>query len=136
MKTAKHSFTLAVVFFVAVTLWGCSSHVFTAEPVTDASKYPSVLERAQKKHWYMYMQSGLNHYTIASVDMDNGKQQMTVTLNKVDSSKLIISNNSQNTASQKATRQIHVFMNDSTTYTLDEPHTIPMTHVGRIEVFN
>lgn len=136
MKITSYTTIIVSALFISLALLSCSNHSFTAKPVASNSQYPKALERAQKKHWYMFMQSGLNQYTIAYVDLDQAKQQMTVTLNKVDSLQLLNATNIANNLTQKgqsAKRQLRVYMSDSTSYTLDEPHTISLTKVARME---
>lgn len=130
-----------MVLFISIYVIACSQSSHTAKAVSSASEYPAIIERAQKKHTYMFMQSGLNQYTISSVDLDKAKQQMTVTLNKADSTLGLTLNTQDNKAAtptpigtSAAKRRLHLYMADSTTYTLDEPHTIPLSKIARLEV--
>src|SRR4051812_9103112 len=77
-------------FFVAI--YGCGNHL-TAKSVTATAGFPDAIDDARKDKRYFIMKSGLNIYTITSVDLDRAKQQMTVTLDKVDSSHLVYLNN-------------------------------------------
>jgi hypothetical protein len=81
------------------------------------------------------MQSGINIYTVTSVDLDQAKKQMTVTLDKVDSLRLVNFKNSVSQQNQQndSKKEIHIYMKDSTSYTLDEPHTIPLERIAKVE---
>lgn len=88
------------------------------------------------------MQSGINIYHVNSVDLDKAKKQLTVTLDKVDSLRLVYFKNpalrtsGQSTANAATNHEIHMYMKDSTSYTLDEPHTLPVNNVARVELVN
>jgi hypothetical protein len=141
MKTCTYCCYIIIFAFIAsFAIMGCSNHNLVARPVTSASAYPSAIEKAQKDKRYFIMQSGINIYTITSVDLDKAKQQMTVTLDKVDALRLANFKNPATTRSkaikseQASQSEIHLFMRDSTSYTLDEPHTIPLNNIARVEL--
>lgn len=142
MNTSKGLSIVVLALVISVYVVSCSHNAVTAKPVSSASEYPAVIERAQKKHSYMYMRSGINQYTISSIDLDDAKQQMTVTLNKVDTVGLVTLSTQDNkpatptNTGASAKRQIRMYMADSTSYTLDEPHTIPLTKIARLEVMH
>lgn len=125
--------------YVAIS---CSNHYFEPTAITPASAYPSAIDRAVKAKRYFIMQSGINIYSVSSVDLDNSKQQMTVTLDKIDSSHLVYLKNpeirrSKATEGEKPVRkEIRLYMKDSTSYTLDEPHTIPLAKVDKVELLD
>ena len=128
----------AVIFSCALS--GCSNSYIKAKPVTAASSYPAVIEQAKKDQRYFLLKSGINLYTVTSVDLDKAKQQMTVTLDKVDSSRLVNVSNFESRrykprkGESTGSSAIHLYTTDSTSYTLDEPHTIPLNKVGRVEL--
>lgn len=129
--------------FVAIfVLTACSNSYTKAKTVTSVSSYPRAIERAVKDHRYFMMWSGVNLYTVTSVDLDNAKQQMTVTLDKVDSSRLANAASAANKpfkpqkGDSSQTAQIHLYMRDSASYTLDEPHTIPLNTISRVQLLN
>ena len=149
--TTRHIFSMTTfrlfpsTTFTFVTSWvllACSISYPKAKPVASVSEYPIAIEQAKTDHRYFVMQSGLNFYTVTSVDLDKAKQEMTVTLNKVDSSRLLNVGNyegkryKRQKGEPRRSSQIHLYMNDSTSYTLDEPHTIPLGKVGRVELFD
>ena len=140
MKIFKFCHPIACVFIFLFVLGACSSYNYKAKTVTSASAYPSTIERAKKDKRYFIMQSGINLYTVTSVDLDKAKQQMTVTLDKLDSVHLLYYKNPAitrdgTTKSEPHVRsEIHMFMKDSTSYTLDEPHTIPLNNIEHIEL--
>lgn len=138
----NYKFYVATFFAIilACASVGCSNSYTKAKTVTSVSAYPAAIQKALKAHRYFLMKSGINLYTVTSVDLDQAKQQMTVTLDKVDSTRLIAASKPLNSPykPQKGERasssQIHLYMTDSTSYTLDEPHTIPLVKVGRVEL--
>jgi hypothetical protein len=123
----------------AFLLYGCTNQLAGEKSVTNTSAFPTMLERAMKNKRYFIMQSGVNIYTVTSIDLDKRKQQMTVTLDRADSLRVVYFKNptlttNQTAGSQAQMHEIHVYMKDSTSYTLDEPHTIPIERVSRIEL--
>ena len=87
----------------------------------------------------MMLHSGINLYSITSVDIDKSKKQMTVQLDKADSLHLAGSKVATGTplnGIQAASQEMHLYMTDSTSYTLDEPHTIMLDKVARLEWVN
>jgi len=135
----QFAFACFIVVF-SFTFLGCSRHQLQTTPVTSAASYPNVIEQAKKDQRYILLKSGINLYTVTSVDLDKAKQEMTVTLNEVDSSHLVSLKNfdaksyKPKKGDSKPSSAIHLYMNDSTSYTLDEPHTIPLAKVGRVEL--
>lgn len=140
MKTSGFCCAAFFAFIFSSALSGCSNSYSKARPVTPASDYPAAIETASKDHRYLIMQSGINLYTVTSVDLDKAKQEMMVTLNKVDSSRLVnakeLGFKRYKLQKGESRSQLHLYMTDSTSYTLDEPHTIPLTKVGRVELLD
>src|SRR3954464_11472955 len=141
-KAATHTSTLIIVIFasiVSMIIFSCSSQNSSGKTVTAQSKFPRIIERAKKDQRYLIMQSGINVYNVTSVDLDKKKQEMTVTLDKVDSSRLanaknVAENNSQSgKVIDSASSQLYLYMKDSTSYTYDEPHTIPIKNIDRVQ---
>ncbi len=134
--------TVVCVFIVSLSLARCAQHNYSAKAVTPASKFPAAIERAQVAHRYFVLQSGINVYSVTSVEVDQAKQHMTVTLDKVDSIHLLQLRNSAGSnyqtakAEQRVQPRIHVYLSDSTSYTFDEPHTIPLNKVSRVELID
>lgn len=141
MKTFNFGITISA-FIFSLVLAACSNNYSNGKAITSASKYPTVIERAKKDQRYFLMQSGINLYTVTSVDVDRAKQHMTVTLDKVDSSRLLKIKNIQSSVSQArksadpSSSEIFLYMKDSTSYTFDEPHTIPFDRVSRVELLD
>lgn len=77
----------------------------------------------------MVMHSGVDTFAVTSVVVERSKRQFTVQLGKLDSLY-----QATLTAPAPAKKPIHLFMRDSTSYTLDEPHTIPLNRIARIEL--
>ena len=141
MKTSRLYATTILTFSFLFILWSCSNQYSQSKNISKASVYPAALERAMKNKRYFVMKSGINLYTVTSIDLDKAKQQMTVTLDKLDSLHLAYFNNPQirsnaNAQGKPLQPEIHVYMKDSISYTLDEPHTIPVEKVARIELLD
>ena len=130
MKTFSFWITTVIAFITLGTLAGCSVHHNDTKWVTRTAAYPKILERAKKDKRYIMMYSGVDTYTVTSVLIGKAKQQFTVTLNRLDSL------HQANRTNLKALgeKPVSLYMRDSTSYTLDEPHTIPFSKVARIEV--
>ena len=99
---------------------------------TDASAYPRMVERAKKHHHTLLMHSGIDTFLVSSVVVEKNRQDFTVHLNRLDSAHRAML---QRPGSSRR-KQLHVYMRDSTLYTLDEPHTIPFAKVSRMESVN
>ena len=130
--------TIILVVILSVFTQGCSNRHYPASPVTSSAAFPGVLERAQKDKKYIIMYSGVNIYSVVSAQTDKAKEHITVQLDKVDSTQLTeskslntVSNTTANSA-LPAFSKVYLYMKDSTSYTLDEPHTIPLANVSRI----
>ena len=138
MKTYPFYSVAIFAFILSLALPGCSNHYSNAKTVTSRSEYPGIIERAKKDQRYFILQSGINVYNITSVDLDKAKKEMTVTLDKVDSSRLVNVKNTATDGNQikkgedAVSSKIYLYMKDSTSYTFDEPHTIPLDKVSRV----
>ena len=120
-------------------LAGCSAHSYKTQTVLPKSAYATTIEKAKQDKRYFILYSGINVYSVTSVDIDTAKQQFTVQLDKVDSLRLVYLQGSNNRYKPKKGEsrflsEILVYMSDSTSYTLDEPHTLRMDKVARIEL--
>lgn len=128
------SFIILVAFYI---LSGCSAYSYKTKTVSPRSSYAATIERAKEDKRYLILYSGINIYSITSVDVDTSKQQFTVQLDKVDSLRLVHLHGAgkrykpQNGGSPS---ELLVYMIDSTSYTLDEPHTLLMSKVAKIEL--
>jgi hypothetical protein len=128
--------TIAILLNLLVA---CGGNSYPAGPVTSTNAYPRILEKARKDKKYVVMYSGVNVYNVQSVEVDKIKQHMTVQLDKIDSIQLSYKTASDTVSRKPANGQpaalskILLYMKDSTSYTLDEPHTIPLANLGRIE---
>ncbi|TDH26764.1 hypothetical protein EXU57_08075 [Segetibacter sp. 3557_3] len=122
--------TLIFSLFFLASQTGCSSSTATAKSVSNASAYPRILKRADGDKRYLIMYSGVDTYHVKSVQVEKSKQQFTVHLTKVDSLHATSLRNPGNTTA----KLLQMYMRDSTSYTLDEPHTIPMNRVAKIDL--
>jgi hypothetical protein len=64
--------------------------------------------------------------------VENARREMTVQLNTIDSIQRM------NLVYPKTLKgkQIVLYMRDSTSYTLEEPHTLPINQIARIQLIN
>jgi len=122
---------------VAVGLIITACNPFRINPITQESVFPAALQRAKKDKEYMVFHSGVDVYAVKYVEVERARQQFTVLLDRIDSTQKA---NYAHFLSRPAAgnspagvRQVHVFTKDSTSYTLDEPHTIPFSNIARIE---
>ena len=140
MKTFSRTFFVFSALIFSIFSTNCSSHYTNAKVVSPASSFPSTLAKGIQDKKYMMLHSGINLYTITSVQIDNAKENFTVHLDKVDPAQMAYFKNTEsnlnnsNNSPSTAPSQIHVYSVDSTSYTLDEPHTIPFSKINRIEL--
>lgn len=138
MKTFMYCSNVVFAFIFSCTLTGCVSHYANTGTITKKSSFPRVIERAKKDKWYFMLHSGINIYKINYIEVDKAKRQMTVQLDKVDSLHLFYVKNPE-TKPYKPTpelSEIHLYMKDSTSYTLDEPQDLLLDNVAKIELIN
>ncbi|MEJ7766225.1 MAG: hypothetical protein WKF89_00330 [Chitinophagaceae bacterium] len=142
MKKLPYFCLTIAVFIVTIVLPACSNQISQGKTVTRKSAYPAVIEQAKKDKRYFIMYSGVNIYSITNVEIDKGKQQMTVQLDKVDSLHQAYVTNNQTMRYKPreeepaSLSEILVYMSDSTSYTLDEPHTILLNKVAKIDLID
>jgi hypothetical protein len=129
MKTSHYYTSFVLAFLFSSCLVGCSNNYSTGNTISQTSAYPKIIERANKDKRYFIMYSGIDTYRITSAQVERAKQQFTVHLAKVDSAHASRLRN-PGTMTEKAA---YMYMQDSTSYTLDEPHTIPINKIARIE---
>ena len=125
MKKANFYIKIILVFVGFNSLISCSNNYSGEQAMTASSAYPKMIERANKQKQYFIMHSGVDSYRIIQAEVEKTKQQFTVNLAKIDSVSA-----TRNSASSK---KLHMYMKDSTSYTLDEPHTIPISKIARIQ---
>ena len=130
MKNSRNNLRMIFTLVACISFSACS----TIGNNTDASPsgFPRMVERAKKDKQNLLLHSGLDTFLITSVVVEKSRQDFTVHLNKLDSINRAIIRNAE-TAKGK---QLHIYMRDSTLYTLDEPHTIPFAKVSRITSVN
>lgn len=128
-----------IILIAACALFACSaSH--KAGTVTKASAFAAILEHAKKDKSYITLQSGINLYSVVLVEINKPRQEMTLQLNKPDTAKINnVTNAGKNAYTNDKTsagtnRQTHILMNDSISYTLDEPHTLMLAKIAKIEI--
>lgn len=116
--------TLKLLIFILFT--NCSN----TTSITKPSSFPRRIEAAKKNERYFVMHSGIDVYRVSSIIVEKSNQHFTVQLTKPDSLHLANLNN----PSVLNEKLLHLFMKDSTSYTLDEPHTILLSRIARIEL--
>lgn len=84
------------------------------------------------------LHSGVNIYTVVSVEVHKSKKQMTVQLDKPDSlhSFYVTNHETKPYKPNPELSEMHMYMTDSVSYTLDEPHEILLEKVAKIELIN
>ena len=125
MRTLRYISIGIFALIAFCTLLGCNTH---GNVVTKTSAFPKAIERAKKEKRYFIMHSGVDTLAVLSIQVEN-KKEFTVHLDKMDSLRTVTLNN----PTVLSKKQLHLFMNDSTSYTLDEPHTIAFSKVARME---
>ena len=75
------------------------------------------------------MYSGVDTFAVTSITVERSSKEFTVQLDKSDSLQRVV--NSKLPPSNKI---IYIYMKDSTSYTLDEPHTIPLKNISRLRI--
>ncbi|HEX2535464.1 MAG TPA: hypothetical protein VHK69_17090 [Chitinophagaceae bacterium] len=127
---APYTKILLFLSVVAAVLTACSSSRPGGREVTRTAAYPRVLARALKDHRYVLMRSGVDTFHVTSMLIDRQGRQFTVHLAKLDSAHRVHFNN----FGSLPEKQVRLYMRDSASYTLDEPHTLPLARVARIEL--
>ena len=132
--TRQFTFWNTTVFacLVACMLAGCSTGANHGRSVSSVTAYPRILEKAKDDKRYLIMHSGLDTFAITSLLVEKEKKEFTVHLNKIDSVHRIHFKNPK----ALSEKQAHVYMRDSVSYTLDEPHTLPISKIARVELID
>ena len=125
MKTLRHNISAILAFVFFFSFSGCHPK---GNVITKTSALPRVIEKAKKDDRFFIMHSGVDTLAIVSLQVEN-KREFTVHLDKMDPLHTVTLNN----PTVLTKKQLHFFMADSISYTLDEPHTIPFSKVARIE---
>ncbi|OLY94171.1 hypothetical protein SAMN05444008_105267 [Cnuella takakiae] len=125
MNTPRIWTTTVFISILSAAISGCAGSNSTT---TQTGAYPRVLERAKKNARSIILHSGVDSFAVTSVVVERSKRQFTVQLGKLDSSY-----QATLTGPSSGREPLRLYMLDSTSYTLDEPHTIPITKIGRIE---
>jgi hypothetical protein len=126
MKIITASRLISFAFIFSCCLLSCLS----GNNITRTVAFPRVIEKGKKDKNYFIMQSGVDVYRIKSIEVEKSKQQFTVLLDRVDS--LHLAGKKKNKSLNEKLIELH--MKDSTSYTLDEPHTIALNKVASIQV--
>ena len=135
----KTIFTLFSAFIFLLVMPGCSTGYLSSKSFTAAPDYPKAITKAKKNNSSFILHSGVNVYTVTALELDKPKQNVHVQLNKLDSLQVVkvpdpkreISTSGKRAASAG---EMHFFMKDSVSYLLEEPYTIPLEKVARIDV--
>lgn len=127
----RNFYLKAIIFFLIISgsLSGCFTYN-SSNPVTRTSAFPKVIEKARKDSRDFFMYSGKDTFAVTSIMIANSKREFTVQLDRLDSSRRANLNNPAN----QPEKQLALYMLDSTSYTLDEPHTIALKKIARIQL--
>ncbi|HEX8279666.1 MAG TPA: hypothetical protein VF540_13270 [Segetibacter sp.] len=140
MKTFRFCRTAFFALISLCALSACSNSYIKSKTVTQASAYPAAIEQANRDNRSFILHSGVNVYTITSYQLNKEKQKMDVQLNKLDSLRIVNVSDGESKRSRPKKgespliNEIHIYTKDSVSYTLDEPHTIPMEKLARIDL--
>lgn len=139
MKTFRFWNSAFFAFIFSCALSGCFNSYVKAKPVTPASAYPAAIEQAKKDNRSFILHSGINVYSIYHVELDQASQALTVQLHKVDSLNIVNVKNAgsrqlKTKKGESPINEIHLYTKDSISYTLDEPHTIPLENVANVDL--
>jgi hypothetical protein len=126
MKIITASRLISFAFIFSCCLLSCLS----GNNITRTVAFPRVIEKGKKDKNYFIMQSSVDVYRIKSIEVEKSKQQFTVLLDRVDS--LHLAGKKKNKSLNEKLIELH--MKDSTSYTLDEPHTMALNKVASIQV--
>lgn len=142
MTLLKTFHTGIFISLIVVAAAACSGNRLPTGSFSGLAAYPGIIEKGRQQKKDFILSSGVNVYSVLSVQLDKNKRDMTLQLSKVDTMQLS-SNLPADTAamtSGKRTKKkpsiVLLQMKDSASYTLDEPHTIPLANILKIEVEN
>lgn len=113
--------------WLGIVLSACGS---TNKTVTDPSHFAKVIKKSNRKHHSLLMFSGVDSFVVTHIMLENRRRDMTVQLDRIDSAQKMAL---MNTGAAKA-KQAVLYMRDSTSYLLKEPHTIAVSKIERIQV--
>ena len=130
MKNSIFCSALIIGGLLWCSLLGCSAYQSNTNLITNSASYPRVIEQARKDKRYFIMHSGVDTFAVTSLLVEKTKQQFTVHLDRLDSLHRFHFNNPK----ALGEKRIYLHMRDSTSYTLDEPHTIPLARIANIEL--
>ena len=120
----KISWRNAIAFLISCCYFlACSP----GNKITSASKFRGTIERGRKNHHSFVMYSGIDTFAVTSIAVERSSKEFTVQLDKSDSLQRAI-----NSKLSPSNKKIYIYMKDSTSYTLDEPHTIPLKNISRL----
>ena len=122
----KRRINLVLLAIVTIVFYSCHTG---SGSVTNSSAFPKTLERAKKDKRSIILYSGIDTFAVTSVTVEN-RREFTVHLDRMDSVRRTTLNNPTVLPEKRA----HLFMRDSISYTLDEPHTLLFKNLGRIEL--
>lgn len=140
MKIYKLCSTILFAFIFSCALSGCFQYYFKAKPVIPTSAYPAAVEQAKQNNRFFILHSGTKAYTITSLQVDQAKQQMELQLDQIDSLHTLYVNKPQNRryrpvkGQSRVLTEIHLYLKDTGSYSLNESFTLPFAKVSKIEL--
>lgn len=126
------------IFLFVLVLASCSTqHYIDKANGGSTGARAAAIKKAGKNHDYVTLQSGLSYYHVTFAEIDKSKKNVTVTLDRIDSSYY---NQLRTKTTQKDLRSskvlsphMHVILVDTSNYTYDEPHTIPLINIRSLQ---
>jgi hypothetical protein len=100
------------------------------EIITKPSSFARTLNKANRHKEPLLMYSGVDTFVVTHLMVENRRRDITVQLDRLDSVRRAALLNTNGV--QK--KGVQLYMVDSTSYTLLEPHTIPLNKIARIGV--
>lgn len=102
----------------------------TANVIDSPNDFAKTIRKANRQKQPFLMFSGVDTFVVTHIMVENRRRDITVQLNRLDSARRM----QLLSPASSLPKQYLLYMRDSTSYTLDEPHTIPTTRIDRIQV--
>ncbi len=140
MKIYRFCCTILFAFIFSCALSGCFQYYFKAKPVIPVSAYPAAVEQAKQENRFFILHSGTKAYNITSLQVDQAKQQMELELGQIDSLHTLYVTKPQSRryravkGQSRVLTEIHLYLKDTGSYSLNEPLTLPFARVSKIEL--
>lgn len=126
---AVNLFTLIILSSAFFMLFACHA---VNDTITTPSAFAKTIRKANRDKHPFLMFSGVDTFSVTHIMIENKRRDMTVQLARIDSSHRTVLRN-PNTVDRKT---VALYMRDSTSYLLEEPHTIPVSKISKIQIMD